>query len=464
MKKIITILFVLLSFSSVKALTKNYDFLVNGVAYRILDTEDAEVAVVNGSSYGDVATFYQGDIDIPSFVKYKGITYDVTTIEEQAFSNQKLVTSVKLNEGLKNIGAYCFENCPITSIKLPNSLSVITNSAFENCETLENVTLSPYTKEIRDHAFANTAIKEMSIPNTVKTIGEGVFKNCRHLSTVQMPNSITKISKELFCGCNSLKYNIPENVTSIGEKSFFDCFAFDIIEIPASVDSIGKSAFEGCYNVKCLKIYGHLKSVGAGALALGIWSEKVNLTTNCTEVYSYDQLPDNVDDAFIFRARTTEDWQATNDPQTEMLDKSVLYVPISSSPLYHARTGWKDFSGIIEKADIGSSFDFTTFADDGGTIYVNDVETKDDTHKYKSGTRLKVVVVPKLGFEIKSIKMSGIDIEWSKTATSMRGVFKIEKDSNLEISFSQASHDINSDGSINVGDVTALINEILDTK
>lgn len=435
------------------ATTSPYDFIINGIGYNILNTEEAEVKVEK--------CLTGGEVDIPSIVKYKGLTYAVTTLGAYAFSDAG-ITSVKLNEGLKKIEGYCFEKCPIKSIQLPYSFTEVSNNAFSHCSTLESIELSPLTTKIGDYAFSGTAIQHIILPNSITEIGTGAFRDCQNLADIQLPKNITKIPNELFSGCLELGYSIPDNITAIGEKAFYDCYAFENIEIPASVDSIGKSAFEGCYQAKYLKIFGHLKYVGKYAFGLGIWGKNLYAKSQCTEVFSYDKLPENLEMPFVYIPRSTQGFYAPTDPQKDVLDNSVLYVPSATSALYHARQGWKDFSGIIENDELNTNCSLTTFADEGGCIVVNDIDANDNTNTFRSGSRVKVIIRPNAGFEIKSIKMSGFDIEWNKATSYVRGNFKIEKNSSIEVTFTHVSHDINGDGVVNVGDVTTLIKEIIE--
>ena len=58
-----------------------YDFEVDGVFYK--KTSDNAVAVTYKGEYSfDFSNEYAGDVVIPSSVKYKGVTYSVTSIGE----------------------------------------------------------------------------------------------------------------------------------------------------------------------------------------------------------------------------------------------------------------------------------------------------------------------------------------------------------------------------------------------
>lgn len=67
----------------------------------------------------------------------------------------------------------------ISSITLPDGLTVIHNNAFEGCR----------------------ALRKVVIPSTVTAIGDNAFKDCSHLEEIFIPSSVTRISPSAFAGC-----------------------------------------------------------------------------------------------------------------------------------------------------------------------------------------------------------------------------------------------------------------------
>jgi len=138
----------------------------------------------------------------------------VTAISQNALKGRwnktnTAVKSVKIPEGVKNIGNEAFSFCrALASVNIPNSVKIIGNDAFSGCSALASIT----------------------IPNSVTNIGTSAFCSCRALTSITVPNSVTSIGSEAFADCTALsRITIPNSVTSIGEKAFFMCSSLSTV-------------------------------------------------------------------------------------------------------------------------------------------------------------------------------------------------------------------------------------------
>ena len=158
---------------------------------------------------------YSGAISIPRTVPFWGEEYYVREIE-----------------------AYAFWGCPITSVSLPYNLRIIGDAAFMGCVHLASVYLD----------------------TDVSHIGLGAFALCPHLSRISVStyNQYYRTKNGVLytmdmdtlivypVGNTDTEYIIPEGVTTIG----YGAFAYDTtllrVEIPSSVKNIEISAFWHC--------------------------------------------------------------------------------------------------------------------------------------------------------------------------------------------------------------------------
>jgi hypothetical protein len=142
----------------------------------------------------------------------------------------------------------------VTSVIIPNGVTVIGPVAFFTCKQLAHVTLPSTLRTIGAAAFASNGLKSIVIPSATE-IGDNAFSNCTSLTSVTMPNNVTKIGDNAFSGCKSLaSVTIAEGVTQIGEQAFSSCTSLTTFTIPDSVKTIAKEAFENCKSLTTVTI------------------------------------------------------------------------------------------------------------------------------------------------------------------------------------------------------------------
>lgn len=148
-------------------------------------------------------------------------------------SDRTFVTYAVIPEGVTSIGCNLdslfgsFEDCrSLTSVTIPESVTVIDYGAFRNCEKLADITIPNNLVWIGIKAFENCkSLEEFEIPKGVPSIEEGAFRGCKSLTDITIPDNVRKIGEEAFADCRSLKkFEIPESVTKIGKDVFKNCF------------------------------------------------------------------------------------------------------------------------------------------------------------------------------------------------------------------------------------------------
>lgn len=94
----------------------------------------------------------------------------------------------------------------ITSIIIPDCVTIIGSDAFSGCLALRSVRIGNGVTGFGNYVFNNcTGLEFITMSTNVATFGEGVFFNCKSLLSIKIPNSVTYIGSAMFYGCTSLK-------------------------------------------------------------------------------------------------------------------------------------------------------------------------------------------------------------------------------------------------------------------
>lgn len=323
-----------------------YDFLVDGIYYKITNSTTHEVVVTlksysPGGRYepATIISDYEGDVVIPSSVVYNGTTYSVTGIDDYAFDDSD-VTSVSIPNTVKGIGNSAFAYCAfLTEIQIPSSVtsfgsSIFTGSGITNPIICGNTFLyCPPSYEGKYHipmgiteilgsAFSGcTKITKIIIPHGVTKINKSTFSGCTSLEDISMPGTLTYVDQYAFYGCSSLKECIlPPIVSCIGEMAFYGCTSLESIILPASMTtSVYDYTFDGCNSLKKVVF-------PAGVTYIRLWAfddtphGKVEVYNFASHLQSQGEGPTGLYPSYI---HVPVGWQS-----------SSVYSPISGTLVY----------------------------------------------------------------------------------------------------------------------------------
>ena len=217
------------------------------------------------------------DVDIPKYVSYKGYSYKVTSIGDNAFIVRDSLTSIRIPNSVTSIGNQAFKYCSsLTSMTIPSSVTSIGEYAFSGCESLTNITIPGSVTSIDKSVFSFcTSLTSVTIPNTVTSIGDSAFYGCENLTSITIPNSVTSIENQAFSYCKSLtSITIPNSVTSIASSVFYYCTSLKDITIPNNVTCIENQAFTYCRSLTSMTIPNSVTSIENY-----VFRECVNLTS-----------------------------------------------------------------------------------------------------------------------------------------------------------------------------------------
>ena len=209
-----------------------------------------------------------------------GVTVPETLVIPSAYKGLS-VTAIGCREGGEySHTAGAFQYLSITSVTIPNSITIIDWGAFRGCSNLKNVTIPNSITYIAYDAFRDcdnlnyntyenayylgnnsnpyvvliraidTSITSFVIHEKTKVIYEEAFKNCTSLmGDLIISDNITHIGDFAFANCSSLAgaFKLGSSVTVIGTEAFYGCSQLtgELI-IPNGVTVIERSAFSSC--------------------------------------------------------------------------------------------------------------------------------------------------------------------------------------------------------------------------
>lgn len=241
----------LFSILSSLAYENTYEFSYDGLNYEIIDGYSCRLV------YG--ADLYSGDVIIPEKVFFKGQPYNVTEIDECAFTAYIFTVEERTH----------YSNPTLTSVSLPLTLTKIGKYAFAGCSGLSQVDIPASVTSIGEEAFAGcSSLTQVNIPASVTSIGAGAFARCFSLIHVDLPDFLKSIENNSFYGCSELTYiEIPESVETIGNGAFSYCSSLTLINIPEKVHTIGSDAFFHCSGLTSIRVPKNVSEIGYGAFS-----------------------------------------------------------------------------------------------------------------------------------------------------------------------------------------------------
>lgn len=238
-------------------------------------------------------------------------------VPDKIFQNCKNLQHVDLSN-MTEIGKWAFNNCALTEITIPASVTIIREEAFKDCSALKTLKFEAGTSEkelvLKEEAFFGCGNMDLAnngvLPSRIISIANRTFQGCGITKlTLPQNDKLTGVSRKLdfngvqtdymgalgygvFFGCRKLTdLTIPANVTVINEVVFQDCNLQNVTFKDATkITEIQKYAFTNNQNLAGIfadKHFDHLGTIGEGAF-LNCFkltdADFNNLTKNVTRI------------------------------------------------------------------------------------------------------------------------------------------------------------------------------------
>ena len=239
------------------------------------------------TAYSDgtaVLTGYNGkltELRLPD--KVDGLT--LIGIADQAFANNKTLTTLMTGETLSYIGNETFYQCSaLETVEIGSNVTRIGYYAFEETPWMD----------AQDGPFVvvgdGILIKykgedaEVTIPEGIKVISDAFFQN-PNLHSVTLGPDVVRLDDYAFAYCGELvEINFNEGLREIGPYAFSFCEKVRMIRLPSTVKTIGDSAFTFCSMLRRAELGEGVEVIGPNAfnscshmtaLSLGCGLQKV---------------------------------------------------------------------------------------------------------------------------------------------------------------------------------------------
>ncbi|WOO36700.1 leucine-rich repeat protein [Anaerocolumna sp. AGMB13020] len=221
------------------------------------------------------------------------------------FVFDRKLTSIVIPEYVTVIKKSMFYGChQLVSVEIPNTVLEIQAHAFQNCKKLRHVTLKEGSRlgKIGAYAFAGcSSLETISLTAGLVSIGQGAFAECSALRQLQFtymhggtekstkifPSAIVKLHRYTFAGCSSLlavEFGADSMLEIVETGAFMGCVKLQKILLTGKVVTVDSYAFAYCKRLETAA-FPHidtLKYMGSGVF------------TGC-EALAYFQLPNQIE-------------------------------------------------------------------------------------------------------------------------------------------------------------------------
>ena len=325
-----------------------------------------------------------GEIVIPSTVKYNGTTYKVTRIYQRAFYNKGHFTKVTLGDNIETIDHYAFFYSTIDELVLSDKMEVVPDEAFQLTD-IQKLTIGASVKRIGKKAFYLCPLSEVICKSASFVVDEQAFGHVSgSIDSGEWLEHITKIGSKAFVGRTFTGNPNFAMLEDIGPLAFSSCsFPAETFVIPPKLKHIEPDAFskglvsffkvENNPHFLCSPNYQEylcnnigtrvLMTVNRRRFLLDIPETVVKLEPRSIRSKDITTIPGHIvemDGAFqdvtsmsFITCMAVVPPQISDDTFNDNIFQNdpTLYVPEGTAELYHNAPGWRKFERIIDERE-----------------------------------------------------------------------------------------------------------------
>ena len=165
---------------------------------------------------------------------------------------QTNITEVVFLGNIKEFGDSCFYSTSISTIQIPQSVKVIPSKFLMSSSLTGKLKLPISTTEIQSYAFAYTAITSIEMPEELSIIGDYAFCGDSQLSGDFSSRVFTYIGADAFEGC-SFETITQLNSMQIGKYAFYMNKKLTGV-VTINTATVDESAFSFCPSINKIEI------------------------------------------------------------------------------------------------------------------------------------------------------------------------------------------------------------------
>lgn len=246
----------------------------------------------------------------------KSLDIDCETIPQNCFYGCNNIESIKFGSNTKKILSNNFNNCLITELRIPGSVTTLGSNGsvsslpFNGCVNLKSLIFENGEDPLEMGCYYSTSnrgqgmfyglnIEEITLGRNIiykagsygfdrdpYNYGYSAFYSLKYLSNLTITETVTEIHPYLFYYCEALKTITINNshINRLGDNAFSYCTSLETLDLGQEVEIIENNVFNGCKGLKNIRIGERVETIGNGAFQGCNLLQSIDLGKNVKEI------------------------------------------------------------------------------------------------------------------------------------------------------------------------------------